>query len=106
MTPRPTSRKRTVLAVAVTAGVTLQSTTLAAHADDDKRSVESFLADLVGQVSRAKTQVSNMETLMGSLREDANKARVDLTKSQDQAQKAQNKVVDARGRLKLSLIHI
>ncbi len=102
MTPRPTSRKRTVLAVAVTAGVTLQSTTLAAHADDDKRSVESFLADLVGQVSRAKTQVSNMETLMGSLREDANKARVDLTKSQDQAQKAQNKVVDARGRLKSS----
>ncbi len=102
MTPRPTSRKRTVLAVAVTAGVTLQSTTLAAHADDDKRSVESFLADLVGQVSRAKTQVSNMETLMGSLREDANKARVDLTKSQDQAQTAQNKVVDARGRLKSS----
>ena len=102
MTPRPTSRKRTVLAVAVTAGVTLQSTTLAAHADDDKRSAESFLADLVGQVSRAKTQVSNMETLMGSLREDANKARVDLTKSQDQAQKAQNKVVDARGRLKSS----
>ena len=102
MTPRPTSRKRTVLAVAVTAGVTLQSTTLAAHADDDKRSVESFLADLVGQVSRAKTQVSNMETLMGSLREDANKARVDLTKSQNQAQKAQNKVVDARGRLKSS----
>ncbi|MBC6795819.1 hydrolase [Corynebacterium sp. LK28] len=91
-----------MLAVAVTAGVTLQSTTLAAHADDDKRSVESFLADLVGQVSRAKTQVSNMETLMGSLREDANKARVDLTKSQDQAQKAQNKVVDARGRLKSS----
>nr|WP_304505231.1 NlpC/P60 family protein [Corynebacterium sp. LK28] len=90
------------MAVAVTAGVTLQSTTLAAHADDDKRSVESFLADLVGQVSRAKTQVSNMETLMGSLREDANKARVDLTKSQDQAQKAQNKVVDARGRLKSS----
>ena len=99
MTPRPQSRKRTVLAVAVTAGVTLQSTTMVAQADD-KRTVESFLADLVGQVSRAKTQVSEMETLMGSLREDANKARVDLVNSQSAAQKAQNKVVDARGRLK------
>lgn len=99
MTPRPQSRKRTVLAVAVTAGVTLQSTTMVAQADD-KRTVESFLADLVGQVSRAKTQVFEMETLMGSLREDANKARVDLVNSQSAAQTAQDKVVDARGRLK------
>lgn len=99
MTPRPQSRKRTVLAVAVTAGVTLQSTTMVAQADD-KRTVESFLADLVGQVSRAKTQVSEMETLMGSLREDANKARVDLVNSQSAAQTAQDKVMDARGRLK------
>ena len=99
MTPRPQSRKRTVLAVAVTAGVTLQSTTMVAQADD-KRTVESFLADLVGQVSRAKSQVSEMETLMGSLREDANKARVDLVNSQSAAQTAQDKVVD------LSLIHI
>lgn len=99
MTPRPQSRKRTVLAVAVTAGVTLQSTTMVAQADD-KRTVESFLADLVGQVSRAKSQVSEMETLMGSLREDANKARVDLVNSQSAAQTAQDKVVDARGRLK------
>lgn len=99
MTPRPQSRKRTVLAVAVTAGVTLQSTTMVAQADD-KRTVESFLADLVGQVSRAKSQVSEMETLMGSLREDANKARVDLVNSQSAAQTAQDKVMDARGRLK------
>lgn len=99
MTPRPHSRKHAALAVAVTAGVTLHSTTMVAHADD-KRTVESFLADLVGQVSRAKEQVSEMETVMGSLREDANKARVDLVNSQGAAQKAQNKVVDARGRLK------
>ena len=101
MTPRPQSRKRTALAVAVTAGVTLQSTTMVAHADD-KRTVESFLADLVGQVSRAKSQVSDMETEMGTLREDANKARVDLTNSQGAAQKAQDKVVSARDRLKSS----
>ena len=37
---------------------------------------------------------------MGSLREDANKARVDLVNSQSAAQTAQDKVVDARGRLK------
>ncbi|MBC2681565.1 hypothetical protein GSS87_04005 [Corynebacterium sp. 4HC-13] len=92
---------RALLACAVSAGMTFQVATHPAKAEETV-TAESYLADLVNQLSEAKGAVSRMELEMGGLREQANKARVDLAKAQDAAQKAQNQVVDARDRLSLS----
>lgn len=89
---------RALLACAVTAGLSFQAATHPAQAEEAV-SAEAYLADLVNQLSSAKSAVSNMELEMGGLREGANKARVELTDAQKKAQKAQDDVDSARGRL-------
>ncbi|KAB3523684.1 hydrolase [Corynebacterium sp. zg254] len=90
---------RALLAFTATAGVTFHATTFPTALADDQASVESYLADLVGQVTDAESQVSELEGKIGGLRESSNKARVDLAQAQDEAQKAQDAVNSARERL-------
>ncbi len=110
-TRRSTVRStRTLLSFAVAAGLTVQATTaVAAPSDasdpadsgsgDSNATAESFLADLVGEVSSTEGAVASMENELGGLRESVNKARVDLDRAQREAQEAQDNVTDARGRL-------
>ena len=112
-TRRSTVRStRTLLSFAVAAGLTVHATAVAAPSDsessessesgDSSATAESFLADLVGEVSSAEGAVSSMENELGGLRESVNKARVDVDRAQREAQEAQDNVTDARGRLDTS----
>lgn len=87
-----------LLAVAVTAGLTTHVTSAVAEEPADS-GAEAYLADLVGRVSDAQDQVSELETQLGGLRESVNKSRVDFDRSTREAVDAQNAVTDARGRL-------
>lgn len=110
-TRRSTVRStRTLLSFAVAAGLTVQATTAVAApsnasdpadsgSGDSNATAESFLADLVGEVSSTEGAVASMENELGGLRESVNKARVDLDRAQREAQEAQDNVTDARGRL-------
>lgn len=89
---------RTLLAVAVTAGIYAHTATAPALADDQE-SVEAYLADLVDQTSSKQSEVDNILNQMGGIREAANKSRVDLERSQKAAQEAQDKTLSARKRL-------
>ena len=89
---------RTLLAVAVTAGIYAHTATAPALAEDQE-SVEAYLADLVDQTSSKQSEVDNILNRMGGIREAANKSRVDLERSQKAAQEAQDKTLSARKRL-------
>lgn len=89
---------RTILALAVTAGVYAHTATAPALADD-QGSAESYLADLVDQASSKQSEVDDVLNRMGGVREAANKSRVDLERSQKAAQEAQDKTLSARKRL-------
>ena len=89
---------RTLLAVAVTAGIYAHTATAPALADDQE-SVEAYLADLVDETSSKQSEVDNILNQMGGIREAANKSRVDLERSQKAAQEAQDKTLSARKRL-------
>lgn len=87
-----------LLAVAVTAGLTVQAGTATAD-DASGTGAESYLADLVNQVSSAEDSVADLELELGGLRESVNKSRVDFDRSTQDAQRAQDEVADARTRL-------